>query len=519
QASGGGGYRSGGGGRIAVIGYTQDQFTGTWGATGTLWRKSLDNQVAISITNGESLNITETGNSYSQIDLYNSSINFDLADNNVAITSTVRLQSNSNFTISSNTNATIHYLETTTNSNFRVSSDSNVTIDQANINGSKLYNSGIISIEEIYFKDSYLYNYGMMIIPDFNAENILTSTLYNYKTGSLEIVSNRVILGASVYLYKDGDIHGEGENLNTLDSMTLLSGSYLSHLQGNLSGLSFEIKNLLDVQSGGQINVTGRGYKGGHYNSEIGTSSMYGQTRGIDGIATTEGGATGRSGGSYGGTGASYSGGTNTIYGSMFYPTDLGSGGAVSTQSTGYYGGYGGGKVDIIAKDMNIDGGIYSYGSNGDSNYGGGGSGGSILLRLNGGKFSGTGRIQASGGGGYRSGGGGRIAVIGYTQDQFTGTWGATGTLWRKSLDNQVAISITNGESLNITETGNSYSQIDLYNSSINFDLADNNVAITSTVRLQSNSNFTISSNTNATIHYLETTTNSNFRVSSDSNV
>jgi hypothetical protein len=135
----------------------------------------------------------------------------------------------------------------------------------------------------------------------------------------------------------------------------------------------------------------------------------------------------------------------------MFYPTDLGSGGAVNNQSSSCYGGNGGGKIHIIAKNMNISGTVSSQGSNGHGSYGGGGSGGSILLELTGGTFNGTGTIQAPGGNGYRSGGGGRIAVIGYSQDQFTGTWGATGTLWRKSLDNQVAISLTSSDPISIT--------------------------------------------------------------------
>jgi hypothetical protein len=115
------------------------------------------------------------------------------------------------------------------------------------------------------------------------------------------------------------------------------------------------------------------------------------------------------------------------IYGSPADPFEPGSGGGGDVE-----GGAGGGALRLVAGDLQLEGSLLANGLNGD--YGaGGGSGGCINLRV--GNLSGTGLIQANGGGagfeesgGGGGGGGGRIAVR-YGTESFLGNLGAEGGL------------------------------------------------------------------------------------------
>ncbi len=165
--------------------------------------------------------------------------------------------------------------------------------------------------------------------------------------------------------------------------------------------------NDLTVNSGGEINVEGKGYAIAN-----GTKNM----------------GTGESGGGYGGVGgAGTIEGFGVSYGSETIPVDLGSGSGTL--------GLGGGLVKAqINNVLTIDGNISADGRKG-AYHGGGGAGGTVLFTTD--QFHGTGMITADGGSalttyngceefdpsctpsGYTSygggGGGGRIAV--YYQD------------------------------------------------------------------------------------------------------
>jgi hypothetical protein len=189
----------------------------------------------------------------------------------------------------------------------------------------------------------------------------------------------------------------------------------VTHQPGDTNGLRFIIDELMDVQPGGALDVSSNGFTGGNpyrgWNCE---------TRGADGRATTVGASTGTSGGSYGSLGASPDGTANGLYGLETAPVDLGSGG--SFDGGWNYGGNGGGRVDIEAGQLIVNGSILANGGYGS--WGGGGSGGSIWLRIAGGDFQGSGLIQAQGGSPYGggAGGGGRIAITAHAATNFTGT-------------------------------------------------------------------------------------------------
>ncbi|MDD4017444.1 MAG: hypothetical protein PHV28_05815 [Kiritimatiellae bacterium] len=180
----------------------------------------------------------------------------------------------------------------------------------------------------------------------------------------------------------------------------------VSHPTNGASPL-FTMRNLT-VGCGGGFNADCFGCAGG-----IGDSLAYG-----------EGAPTEKShGAGYGGTGGvGYrSGSPGLPYGSAAAPTAPGSG-AKSPPSLNNYGPYGGGSVQIRAeKKVNFYGVITANGGKGQSNYGGGASGGGIYITCH--SFIGNSNalLQANGGGGQNYGGtalygggggsGGRIAV------------------------------------------------------------------------------------------------------------
>ena len=169
-----------------------------------------------------------------------------------------------------------------------------------------------------------------------------------------------------------------------------------------------------------------------------------------------------QAGGGYGGRGGNA--GSNpggSVYGDLFHPTDLGSGGG---SASSIRGGAGGGAIIIdIAGVLTLDGFISANGKNGapHSPYwpvSGGGSGGSIYITTN--NLAGSGLIIADGGESeYGSGGGGRIAIY-YDSNDFTGfirafgkSGGGAGTVFIKSSAQEYGdIIIDNNNSEGVTE-------------------------------------------------------------------
>ena len=232
------------------------------------------------------------------------------------------------------------------------------------------------------------------------------------EAGSTALEEVNVVVGSNVTLTVIGK-----HRFNSL----AVDGT-VTHQQGDTNGLNLSIDELLDVRTGGALDVSGLGFKGGNANHGWNT-----ETRGPDGQATTAGASTWRAGGSYGSLGEFYNGTANRLYGAETAPVDLGSGG--SYDGGWNWGGNGGGRVDIEAGQVIINGSIRANGN--DGSWGGGGSGGSIWLKTAG-DFQGAGVIQAQGGGTYNGGlgGGGRIAVTGYANHAFGGTLGRAGTIF-----------------------------------------------------------------------------------------
>ena len=191
-----------------------------------------------------------------------------------------------------------------------------------------------------------------------------------------------------------------GDQMIVEDTMAIDEYGRLSHYDATTvfeSRLDLTVEHL-NISATGSINVNARGYLGGRHNNSDDSGYTIGNTLG----------ATYRSGGSHGGLGGAFDGIPNGIYGSMDLPVDLGSGG-----SRGYYnsnlGGDGGGRIEVTAQTINVEGMISANGGNGGGGQAGSGSGGSILLFTN--ELYGSGTIQANGGNSEVGGGGGRIAI------------------------------------------------------------------------------------------------------------
>ncbi|MBM4371427.1 MAG: hypothetical protein FJ098_07215, partial [Deltaproteobacteria bacterium] len=211
-------------------------------------------------------------------------------------------------------------------------------------------------------------------------------------------------------------------------SFTVLGGGVVKHPEGDLLGVNLKVCGPLTLGQGGQIDVSGRGCAGGDPGDP---GSWTGWTWSPLGC-TPEGGATGGSGGSYGGLGGlgwpdfEPAPATNPVYGDAADPVELGSGGAAAQDP----GGAGGGRVDIEAGSVALDGWIFSSGD--VDGEGGGGSGGAVRIRVTGGTYPGAGEFTGSGavvaiGGSSGSpfaggGGGGRIAILGCSGSAFSGS-------------------------------------------------------------------------------------------------
>ncbi|GEM_PF-5200740 len=202
--------------------------------------------------------------------------------------------------------------------------------------------------------------------------------------------------------------------------LTIKSGGVVTHSDRLLSGLVLNVTGKLDVQTGGIIDLRGKGLRGGRNGSAFGT---HGETYDASNVIISAGnGANVAAGASYGGQGGNSIQGVsaNAPYGFLENPQHLGSGGGGG--GDGVYaarGGHGGGRLRITAGNCIVNGTIRANGLNGEynsANISGGGSGGAIRLDV--GTLSGTGSIEAFGGNALEhngrycgSGSGGRIAI------------------------------------------------------------------------------------------------------------
>ncbi|HYO65098.1 MAG TPA: hypothetical protein VEU33_03365 [Archangium sp.] len=191
-----------------------------------------------------------------------------------------------------------------------------------------------------------------------------------------------------------------------LASLSLLGGGTLTHAATTATRehrLELEVTGTVTIDATSAIDVTGKGYPGGI------ASSVASETRGRTVLVDASGkkqrnvlSPVASSGGSYGGYGYYlWSVASTPVYGDMFDPDDLGSGGSGDAHRVG---GRGGGLVRLKASKLALAGKVRA---NGGWSNAYGGSGGGVKLEV--GELSGNGGVEASGA--AYSAGGGRIAV------------------------------------------------------------------------------------------------------------
>ena len=226
---------------------------------------------------------------------------------------------------------------------------------------------------------------------------------FNTGTG-WTIISNPTVIGTNDTAFDNKNLRIVGTTV-TLDgyhafkNVELVNGAVLTHPETDLTreyGLNF-VAWTLTIDGTSAINMDGRGYLGGKNWQEKGRTigNVYGSARGA--------------GGSYGGLGGGYQGAVpNPVYGDLTSPLDLGSGGGAWDNEDG---GDGGGRLQLNAVNVVVDGAIRANGGENQGSAAGGGSGGSIRIVTK--TLSGNGPVQANGGGNNGTGaGGGRIAII-----------------------------------------------------------------------------------------------------------
>lgn len=188
------------------------------------------------------------------------------------------------------------------------------------------------------------------------------------------------------------------------------------------SGLNLSITENLEIDLGGAIDVSGKGFPGG-------VGPGVGGSRSTNSPYFYVAGAGGGYGG-FGGSSATFAPG-GAGYGSIPNPTDNGSGGGAGAGP----GGAGGGSVKLVIGGLlRVDGRIAANGADGVHPASGGGAGGSVWVSAQ--NISLTGSVSANGGSGEPyaggGGGGGRIAIyvsgsISDSSNHFSGSISAVG--------------------------------------------------------------------------------------------
>ena len=273
-----------------------------------------------------------------------------------------------------------------------------------------------------------------VVSPSLTAHD-LAATNTTLTTGDLSVTGNWTSAGGTIeakLVEVAGQLLATGgaltfDKLSTVGTLTLTGSGTLTILQEDIAseemvtvGTGFVLRHgdtgpsqeymlrvtapALDVQEGGAIDVSGRGYKGG--------TSATGQAGTGVGNSTATGSGS-RTGGSHGGLGRHGNSGTpaGSAHGSVYRPRHLGGGGGSYNNSTP--GGDGGGFIELIIGDeLTVNGEVRA---DGQSAYGAGGGGGGIYVDAP--VLVGQGTITANGGDGHADyntggGGGGRIAAV-----------------------------------------------------------------------------------------------------------
>jgi len=211
-----------------------------------------------------------------------------------------------------------------------------------------------------------------------------------------------------------------------LKNLIVLDGARVDTLATTTTAehkLDLTISDHLYVDCASSIDVSARGYLGGWGVNSDGSNTKNNDNRGMTAGNTAAGGPTPGASASYGGLGGQISGGvTNTIYGSITAPTDLGTGGAGNSTCC-FAGAQGGGAIKLTGGTGASDLGIFAIAGAVRAD---GGTGVGLAEAASGGSVSITtrtliagpsARITANGGdddgasNNARGAGGGRVAI------------------------------------------------------------------------------------------------------------
>ncbi len=263
--------------------------------------------------------------------------------------------------------------------------------------------------------------------PDSDGDVIITGTV-----NIDDLYEQDTVAGASRGLgHGAGTYNPDSGNYPKFDNLTINSGGVLTarlNTNDNPERVEFDVVNTLTVNTGGSIDVTGKGYYGTPYWGQLrpgaGAGGRYSHWAGLLDMVAGQGAG-------HGGRGAQpndsyccwdYSVSARTYNAYPELPTFGSVGGASTSGGNGYGGGKGGGAIRIRATTANISGTIWANSTNANPPYSwpnrgnGGGSGGGIYIQtessVNLSKLSARGGNGSSGSGGQGGGGGGgRITV------------------------------------------------------------------------------------------------------------
>jgi len=276
-------------------------------------------------------------------------------------------------------------------------------------------NGGLIAAEGLIGSNDVAYPFDLTL--DGGESELAAATLSAlHATGGAQLTAVSLEVLGDALLDGGADVEISGDDLVATGALTVTdTGTTLTHAETGAGPAERHLNIVVDtlnLQNGGAIDVSGRGWRGGN-NSHIPGYAL------LTSLEPPQ-----SCGGSHGGR--SHSGGCAIpTYDNLYHPVHNGTGGA--RQGSGYYGGDGGGSVSIVAGTAaHLNGPIAANGAPGQSGRGAGGAGGAIYVEAP--VVDGTGPLQAIGGGGHNGysygGGGGMIAVI---ADTLTGPLGDTG--------------------------------------------------------------------------------------------
>ncbi len=250
------------------------------------------------------------------------------------------------------------------------------------------------------------------------------------------IVARDLMLGEANTTYENLPVRVARGAVLTLSGYhhftALLVEGTVTHPVGDLGGIHLTVDGATIVASGGVINVSERGGRGGHRD---GNPSVLGEVPNAANLGWTVAKSLIASHGTPG-----FSAPASAVYGDPINPLTLGSGGGAADFAQYPIGGTGGGLVRLDTGSLELNGSILANGGHGymdgnwASSFGFGGSGGSVNVTIRNGPWTGTGQIRVDGGGADpypdQFAGFGRIAVQGHSTNGFAGSLGPAGSTY-----------------------------------------------------------------------------------------